>query len=841
MNKKLKFSVMMLCLSSAAMAQQPDSLAQDMQTEQAFTFTEAQLGEDDDVSQNITIISSNRNVYASEVGYRFSPARFKYRAFNSKYNDLYINGNPVNDVERGEFRYSFVGGLNNQTRNQEAALPFEDNNFMMSAMGGSNNYNFRPSSFATGQRVSLAGANRNYNTRVMYTYNTGVMENGWAFTGSLTYRWGNGTGFVEGTSYNSLSYFLGAEKILNSNHSVSLVTWGNPTERGAQVAATDEMYWIANDNQYNPAWGYQDGKKRNSRIVKDYAPAALLTWDWKIDDDTKLVTSVLGKYAMYSSSRLDYNNSSNPAPDYYSGMPSAYFDVWAPYDGDRTEMGIQNWQEAYNYLSVKDNRQVQWDKMYFANRMVSEQGGDAMYYLKRYHDDQLSISLSSYLQKQIGQNQSLHAGLQLSRTKGMHYQTMDDLLGAKYFHNVNTYSIKDYGTLSDEAQYDMNNPNQVVGKGDRFGYDYNIFVNKAQAWAGYSVDARWAHFFINGRVSGLTMQREGKMRNGMAKDHSYGKGETAKFADGGGKIGAHINLGGGHAMMLGGGYEIKAPTPRTAFVAAQVMNDFVDGLKSEKILTGEFGYQLQTPWMKANVNAYYSRLKDVTEQSMYYMDNAHTFTYVTLKGIEKEYYGVELGMNFKLTDWLNVKMLGTMSEAKYLNDADVIYIMSNSGTPVADQCHVDGVREGCTPLTAGSIDLSIHKNGWYIDLIGNYYDKIYLYYTPLTRYTSKLPYNNEGTAKDYSTLPDQAEGKGGFMLDASIGRSIRLGHGRRVAFNLMLTNILNNKKIVTGGREQSRSDYDDEGQSIRTYSFQNNPFKYYANGINGMFMINYYF
>ena len=36
--------------------------------EAAFTFTEAQLGEDDDMSQNVTIVHSNTNVYASEVG-----------------------------------------------------------------------------------------------------------------------------------------------------------------------------------------------------------------------------------------------------------------------------------------------------------------------------------------------------------------------------------------------------------------------------------------------------------------------------------------------------------------------------------------------------------------------------------------------------------------------------------------------------------------------------------------------------------------------------------------------------------------------------------------------------
>lgn len=845
MKKKLKLLVTALCLSPVVLAQQVDSLAIDMQSEQAFTFTEAQLGEEDDVTQNISVISSNRNVYASEVGYRFSPARFKYRAFNSKYNDIYINGNPVNDAERGEFRYSFVGGLNNQTRGTETSLPFEDNNYMMTGMAGSNNYNFRPSSFATGQRISLAGANRNYNARAMYTYNTGLTEKGWAFTGSLTYRWGDGTGFVEGTSYNSLSYFLGIEKILNDHHSLSLVTWGNPTERGTQAASTDEMYWIANNNLYNPAWGYQDGKKRNSRIVKDFAPAALLTWDWKIDEQTKLVTSFLGKYSMYSSSRLNYNNSSNPAPDYYSTMPSYYFNVWDPMaTSDRDDTALGNWQAAYNYLSAsKENRQINWDRLYYANRMASLQGSDAMYYLQRYHDDQLSFSLASDLKKALSNFTTLNVGLQLSTNKGMHYQTMDDLLGATSFRNLNTYVIKNYGEGSNEAQYDLNNPNQKVGKGDRFGYDYDIYVNKAQVWAGLSSDYEAAHLFASGRVGGVTMQRDGKMRNGLAPNNSYGKSGTAKFIDGGAKVGALVDLSHGHSLQLGLGYELKSPVARTAFQAAQINNDFVRDLKQEKIFSTEIGYRVQTTWLKANLNAYYSHLDDVTEQSMYYMDDRRSFTYVSLSGIEKEYYGVELGMDFKITSWLNLKALGTISDAKYVNNANVSYMLSEDGVTYQDIVHNRGMREGCTPLTAGSLDLSIHTNGWYIDLIGNYYDRIYLYYTPVTRYEShqsSTTYDNDGNPIP-ATYPKQAKGKGGFMLDASIGKTWFLRHGRRIGVNLMLTNILNNTKIVTGGREQSRTDVDENGDAIRTYSFQNNPYKFYVNGINGMLMLNYQF
>ena len=844
MKKTLKLLVMALCAAPAAMAQEKDSLALDMQEEEAYTFTEAQLGESDESTQNVTVISSNRNVYANEVGYRFSPARFKYRALGAKYNEMYINGNPVNDMERGQFSYSFVGGLNNQTRSREASLPFEDNNYSMSGLGGSGNYNFRPSSFATGQRASLALANRNYNLRAMYTYNTGVMENGWAFTGSLTYRWGNGIGTIQGISYNALSYFFGAEKLINPHHSLSLVTWGNPTQRGAQRGATDEMYWIAGTHNYNPNWGYQDGKKRNARIVKDFAPAALLTWDWKIDDRSKLTTTLLGRYTMYSNSRLAYNGGTNPEPDYYSLMPSFSFNVWNP---DATlfhdDAAFANWQAAYDYLSAsEDNRQINWGRLYYANNLMAAAGQDAMYYLQRAHDDQLTFSLATKLEKQLTKNSNLNAGLQLQSNTGMHYQTMDDLLGNATFHNTNTYAVKDYGQAS-QVFYDLNDgasPREVK-VGDKFGYDYNLLVKKAQLWASYSADVRFAHLFVTGRMAGQTMQRDGKMRNGMAPDNSYGKSSTAIFLDGGAKAGAHLNLGAGHAVAIGVGYEWKAPAPRTAFSAAQVNNDFVKDLKQEKIFSAEVGYQWKNSWMSANLNAYYAGMKDVTEQSLFYSDIESSFAYVSLTGIKKEYYGLELGMNFKLTDWLNLKALGTVSEAKYTNNANMRMLLSNTGTYIDELCITDGMREGSTPLTAGSLDLSYHANGWYIDLIGNYYDNIYLYFAPISRRETEVPKAIVNGEKTYDA-PGQNKGKGGFMLDASIGRQFYLGHGRRIGFNLMLTNILNNINICTGGMEQNRLDTKQEAERTNNaYRFQQSPRKFYANGINGMLMINYYF
>ena len=75
MQKKLKLVMIACCCASLAFAQNTKKTEEqkiEPMDESAFTFTEAQLGEDNDMTDNITILNSNSNVYASEVGFLFS-------------------------------------------------------------------------------------------------------------------------------------------------------------------------------------------------------------------------------------------------------------------------------------------------------------------------------------------------------------------------------------------------------------------------------------------------------------------------------------------------------------------------------------------------------------------------------------------------------------------------------------------------------------------------------------------------------------------------------------------------------------------------------------------------
>ncbi|MDE7377666.1 MAG: outer membrane beta-barrel family protein [Paraprevotella sp.] len=850
MKKQLKLAAGLICVSAATHAQQTVTDPQKTIHEDnaAFVFSESQLGEDDDVTQSISVVSSNNNVFTSNVGYTFSPMRFKYRAYDSRYNDIYFNGVLANNGENGRFSYSTIGGMNDATRSMESSLPFESNAFSFAGLGGSNNYDFRASHYAAGGKATLSGANRNYRLRGMFTYATGLKDNGWAFMGTVGYRWAN-EGWVEGTYYNSLAYFLSAQKVFNSRHSLSFATWGNPTERSTQGASTDEAYWLANDRYYNPYWGYQDGKKRNSRVVNNYEPSALITWDFNINENAKLTTTVLGRYAMYSSTKLNYNGAENPAPDYWKNFPSAIYNVWDGSDVGNTEYSLQSWVNSRDYwMASKANRQIQWDKLYYANRQQNLTGQDAAYYIQAKHNDHLTVNLASTLDLAVTKDSKWQVGVNLGTNKGMHYQTMEDMLGADNMHNINNYAIGTYTAHDPEVQYDLNNPNGRVGKGDRFGYDYNLFVNKMTLWTQYALNKGIAHSYIAGKVGASHMWRDGNMRNGLAADNSYGKSQKARFLDGGVKIGTNLNLGYGNTLTFGFGMEARSPQAYVAFQAPEINNNFAENLRCEHVNSVELGYALNTSWLRANLTGYFTHTSKGNEWQNFYYDDVNSFTYVSLNGVTKNYYGVELGMQFKVTSNFKINVLGVYSDAQYTENTAVSYMHSTSGTLYHDVCMNKNMRESGTPLTVGSIGLSYNIKGWYLDLTGNYYDRIYLSYAPNLRYTETLKNMGNVDNEGNYNVPEQLKGKGGFMLDASIGKQFRIGKNR-LSVNLMATNVTNNQKMVSGGYEQSRSNYSasDKGDgnyetgSKRIYDFQKNPKKYYVQGINGMLNINYRF
>ena len=134
-------------------------------------------------------------------------------------------------------------------------------------------------------------------------------------------------------------------------------------------------------------------------------------------------------------------------------------------------------------------------------------------------------------------------------------------------------------------QNDLNNPNRKVGKGDTFGYDYNIHAIQAQAWIQNMIALpKWDIDYAL-KMSYTQFYRDGQMRNGRAPDNSYGKGKTHRFDNGGVKAGAVYKLDVHNFFSAPAGYESRAPLLEYAYISPRTTDTAIDWLQSNRIAT----------------------------------------------------------------------------------------------------------------------------------------------------------------------------------------------------------------------------------------------------------------
>ena len=170
------------------------------------------LRDDEDVNgQDIrsTVIMSN-DLYLNKAGFKLSPFRFRVRGYEPLFEQTYVNGVVANDQYRRVFNYASIGALNDLTRNGDAVNYNNGGSYTFGAIGGAENINMRASSYAKGGKLTASYTNRNYYARTMFSYSTGLMDNGWALTGAIGGRYSD-EGFIDGTSYQNISYALSIE------------------------------------------------------------------------------------------------------------------------------------------------------------------------------------------------------------------------------------------------------------------------------------------------------------------------------------------------------------------------------------------------------------------------------------------------------------------------------------------------------------------------------------------------------------------------------------------------------------------------------------------------------
>ena len=754
---------------------QADLLAE-VKEEVLLNLNEMDLNDDEGKSQSVSSsASASQDVFNSTVSFAWSNARYRNRGYEQTYEQNYIQGLSFNSAERGQFNFSAMGGLNDATRYKEVVEGIEANNFSFGSVGQATNYLQSATNYAQGWKVGLAATNRNYKGAARATYSSGLMENGWAFAAQLAWRYSpylDIKGRIgEGITYSSVGYFLTAEKRWGDDMRLSLITFGAPTMRGQSAALTQETYDLTNQynktswghNNYNPYWGYQDGKVRNSRIVHSYDPTAIASFDWKINEENHLKVAAGYHYSFYSNSALTFYNAPDPRPDYYRNLPSSlwdaqidkegnfiYTDMNGKYLGNGSTINGQyvgptinddTYQAMVDLWTSRDDKatQIDWDALYAANyaNNVNNPDGCARYMVERRHNDiQEAVANANYRNTSVD-HLTTTVGLELKASQGIHYKSVDDLLGGKQWIDVDPFAERDIKELATNIgltqadienvkQNDLRNPNAAVGENGRFGYDYRINMMNAKLWAQNEWSWNALDLYYALQVSYSSMQRTTDMLNGRAwylaklnpNDAWYyladnadavlnGQavpermaGYTHHFVDPAFKAGINYKVDGRNQIKLNAIAETKAPLARDAYISPRVHDRAVENIyrhdyaryyagiygttaleqyfsASQKIVGGDLTYSFNYPIVRGRVTAFYTQFWNGTELNGYYDDESRTFVNQSLTGINRRHAGVEAAAAVKLGLYFTLTGALSIGDYRYTSNAMAITSAEN--------------------------------------------------------------------------------------------------------------------------------------------------------------------
>lgn len=773
-------------------------------------FDEEVLNDDEGSAQSVaSLTGSTNNIYYNTASYNFGPMYFRYRGMDNQYQSVYINGLRMNDLVRGSFSFSTLLGMTSRAfRNKTTTLGLDASNYAFGDLAGSVNYNTTTDLYAPGFNGSVAFTNSNYMLRGMVTYSTGLNDKGWAFTISAIGRYAK-EGIMDGTFYNSGGLFASIEKKFNSANSLTLTLFGGPTQRATGRPTVQEAYDLAGTNLYNPDWGYQDGKKRSSRITETFDPTVILNWLYK-KGNTTVNTSAGFRSVYYNRTALNYYNATDPNPSYYKYLPS-YF----------AGRGDDAAAELYTTLWETDEafRQIKWDDLYQINYLnnieneslpLDKQKGSS-YIMENRINHQLVGMFSSYVNTRLNSIMSLQGGVSFNYTTSRNYKTIRDLMGGEFWLDIDPFSNREISIRPQNLQNDLDNPNRRVGEGDKFGYNYDINALRAEAWLQNVINLPKWDINYGLQLSYTQYERDGKMRNGRAPENSKGKSELLKFDNVNLKLGAVYKLDGRNQFAAHLEYGTRAPLFDQVFIAPRVKNTVVDNVENERDFSGDISYMWNYRRFRGSITGFYTNADNAIERNGFYDDDYQTYANYILTGVRRVYKGIELGMAYKITPSVTATFAGQYSRFQYKNNPQGTRSFENGMYPDTTQTvYLKNYYLGSTPQYCANIGIDwAAPKSWFFNVNFTWQGDAYVNLAP--RYHEALPNlwqdfggSLEELEAKVKELSIQEKIKNAYSLNASIGKLININRKVSMNVNLNLTNITNNKDIATYAYQQGR-------------------------------------
>lgn len=791
------------------------SASQDLYT---ISLSDDELDNDIDGSDNISgLLSSSLDLFQRTAAFEFSSSFFRVRGLDSDNGSVLINGIEMNKLYNGRPQWSNWGGMNDVLRSQELTTGLIPSNYNFGSILGTMNMNVRASEARPGGRVTYSSSNRSYTNRLMATYASGLLKDGWAYTMSLGRRWGN-EGYQDATLYDSNSFFTSIEKVINDNHSISFTGIYSPNKRGKSSPNTQEVFDLK-DIKYNEYWGWQNGEKRNSRVKEVEEPVFLLNHYWNINSKTTLNTNIGYQFGKLGNSRLDYNGAdlvngtpegggANPSPTYYQKLPG-YF--------------VRNFPANLEFAYVAEKEflkdgQIDWSRLYEANTTNTSNGGNAVYALYEDRVDDTQLTVNTIFNKELNDHVILNAGLDYKHLKSENYAKVLDLLGASSY-----LDIDGFATNINQAQNDLLNPNRIVGKGDAFKYSYIFFANVVEGYSQVQFKYNKTDFYVAASINNTQYQREGIYQNGGFPNNSLGKGEKLSFFGFGAKGGLTYKISGKHILDVNAGYITRAPNLQNVYSNSRENHNVVPNVTEEKVASIDASYIFRSSIVKAKLTGYYTVISDASKVSFFFADGIGgdntAFVQEILQGIEKQHIGGEFGIEAQVTPTIKLKGVASVGQYTYNNNPNLFLTTDDDAESVKagfvkgfkdfGQANLKNYKLAAGPHRAYSVGFEYRDpDYWWFGATTNFFTNTYIDVSPLTRSSNFTTDFDGNVFNDYDedlarTLLKQERFDDYMSVNLIGGKSWKIGQ-YYVGLFASINNLLD-AVYKTGGFEQGRN------------------------------------
>ncbi len=821
---------------------------------------------DDNSSSETTsgLLQSSKDAFQQAAAFNWGQARFRIRGLDIENASTMINGIIMNKIYDGRPNWNNWGGLNDATRNQEFSVGTTPSDYTFGGILGTQEINTRASIYREGSRLTFSGTNTNYTWRAMATYASGMSNKGWAYVVSAGKRYAQ-EGYFHGTNYDANSLFFSIEKKLNDQHSLNILGFYTPNERGKNSPNTAEVIQLTNE-KYNSYWGYQNGKIRNSRVRTVAEPIVMLNHYFKVNDHSNLNSGLMYQWGKVGNSNVDYQNANSPDPTYYRKMPSYYLSMYAPDNGEYSGDFTPDYENAAKSKEAfLAHPQIDWEAMYRANQnpvvdsnsnIIGYVPAQSHYVLYEDRSDDKTLSMSTNFNSQLNENMIFNTGISFRDLKSHNFQKLLDLLGGTFFEDIDGFYS------GSQAQSDLNNPNRQVKVGDLYGYNYKLSATAVEAFTQFKFSYNKVDFYLAQSFSKTNYQREGLYKNGIYPTTSFGKSQKLNFENYGFKGGVLFKIAGNQSLNCNAAHLTRPPNLRNSFSNARLNNSVVDGLESETLNSIDATYIFRTPKIKTRLTAYYATINNTTKVSFFYAEgifdneagytNTNAFVSQTLTRLDKKNWGAEFSLEYQIDPTLKTTFSAAYGQYTYdsnpnvsLNN-DAVASVDNT-TPSFDfgTALLKNYKQAGMPQQAYSLGLEYRNpKYWWVGTNVNFLADTYIDISPLSRtnrfYTnpaSGFPFP-EATEERAAELLRQEKLDSVLLLNLIGGKSWRFKSNTLGLF-VSINNLLDTQ-FKTGGYEQARNaNFRQLNQDVSSGSpaFGNK----YFNGFGRTYFVNLYF